>query len=278
MDEVIVTNGRMPRLGFGTWQLTGADCVEGVKHALELGYRHIDTAAVYNNEEAVGRGIREAGVDRESIFLVTKLWHTDLRPGAVHTAVRDSLRRLETDHVDLMHIHWPSTDGVPLADTLGALDEAREQGLVRHVGVCNFTPTQVKQAAALTELLTVQVEYHPFLSQDDLLHLCRRHGLALTAYSPLARGRVLDHPVLQDIAREHDATPAQVALAWLLGKDSVSVIPKAASAEHRATNLAASGMVLDPDSIRRIEALADGGRIVDPSFAPAWEHPAAAAR
>ena len=273
-DAVQTRYARIPKLGFGTWQLTGDDCVEGVRDALELGYRHIDTAAAYENEELVGRGIEASGVDRRDLFLVTKIWHTELGKGEALDAIRESMRKLDTDYLDLVHVHWPSSEGVPLSETMKALVQAQKNGWVHHLGVCNFTPSMLREAAELAPISTIQVEHHPFLAQDELRAVCREHDIALTAYSPLARGRVNSDPVITEIAAAHDATPAQVTLAWLLAKDLTVAIPKAASADHRRENLAAVDLELTDEERARIDDLASGERIIDPDFAPEWEHAA----
>jgi len=260
----------LPDLGLGTWQLTGDACVEGVRHALELGYDHVDTADIYGNHQAVAQGLRASSRPRDSYVLATKLWHTDLAPADVTAAVARFLRELDVDYLDLVYIHWPSTTGVPLADTLGALDQARELGHIRHVGVSNFPPAMLDQAVSHTTIDAIQVEHHPFLGQDALLDRCDAHGIALVAYSPLARGQVHDHPVLREIANAHDATPEQVTLAWLVRRAHRVAIPKAASAEHRQDNLAAARLELTGQEITRIDDLAEGRRLVSPSFAPDW--------
>jgi 2,5-diketo-D-gluconate reductase B len=239
----------VPALGLGTWKMRGHMCSEAVRHALSLGYRHVDTARAYDNEEAVGRGLRQAPVDREDVFLTTKLWRDELRPRVVATAAADSMRALDVDYLDLVLVHWPC-DEVPLEHTLDAMLELVEQQRVRAIGLSNVTPSLLDRALAHTDaLLTCQVEYHPFLSQQALLERCREHGMLLTAYSPLARGGVADHAVVRSIAERHEATPAQVALAWLLRQEAVIAIPKAATPAHREDNLAALELHLDDSDV-----------------------------
>ena len=261
----------VPALGFGTWQLKGDAARDGVEHALALGYRHVDTAQAYGNEAQVGAGLRASGVPRGDVFLTTKTWGDTLAPDALGPSVDESLRKLGTDYVDLLLIHWPSAD-VPLADTLGALGRVREAGKTRLVGVSNFPAGMLEEALeADPEIATDQVEYHPFLGQDRLLGVVRERGLVLTAYSPLAQGEVLDDPTVRDIAGAHGAGPAQVALAWLLGQDRVVAIPRTSSAAHRESNLAAADLSLTNEERARLDALPKDRRLVDPDFAPDWD-------
>lgn len=260
----------IPPLGLGTWQVTGRDCVEAVRDALALGYRHVDTARAYENEAEVAEGIARSGVPRDEIWLTTKLWHDGLRRDEVRRQAEGSLRALRTDHVDLLLIHWPN-DGVPLAETLGAMAELRDEGKACHIGVSNFTSALVREAAGIERIAVNQVEYHPHLSQEPVLAACREHGVTLTAYSPFAHGRELKDPVLREIAAEHGATPAQVALRWLLDQPGVVAVPKAASHENRTANLGALDLRLTPEDTARIDALPKGRRVIDPPFAPEWD-------
>ncbi|NBC16042.1 MAG: aldo/keto reductase [Bacteroidetes bacterium] len=259
----------IPALGLGTWQLTGDACTEGVEHALDLGYRHIDTAQAYENEDQVGTALRNTPVDRDEIYLTTKVWVENLVPAAVRRSTEASLRRLGTDYVDLLLIHWPSTD-VPLERTLDAMMVLRDEGKTREVGVSNFTPSLVRRALDHAPILCNQVEYHPFLDQDALLDLAEARDLLLTAYSPLARGRVMEDETMQAIAEAHGKTPAQVALRWLLQQDQVAAIPKASTAAHREANVDVFDFALSEDEMDRIFDLAGDERLIDPSFAPAW--------
>jgi len=259
----------IPALGLGTWQFTGAACTEGVEHALDLGYRHIDTAQIYENEEEVGAGLRNAATDRDEIYLTTKVWVENLEPSSVRRSTEESLRRLDTEYVDLLLIHWPSND-VPLERTLDAMMVLRDEGKTREIGVSNFTPSLVRRALDHVPIICNQVEYHPFLDQDALLDLAEARDLLLTAYSPLARGRVMKDETMQAIAEAHGKTPAQVALRWLLQQDQVAAIPKASSAAHREANLDVFDFELSEDEMDRIFDLAGNERLINPSFAPAW--------
>lgn len=259
----------IPALGLGTWELEGNACVEAVRDALEIGYRHIDTAQAYGNEKAVGRGLARSGVPREEVWLTSKLWLTSLAYDDVIRTARASLDRLGTDYLDLLLVHWPNDD-VPLSETLRAMRRLQEDGAIRHLGVSNFPPALLDQALDEAEILCDQVEYHPFLAQDELLHLCREWDLLLTAYSPLARGRVSRDPTIGKIAEAHGKSPSQVAIRWLLQQEQVAAIPKAASSEHRRANLEVFDFELTAEEMERIHGLARGQRLVDPGFAPRW--------
>ena len=265
METVDVHGTQVPALGYGTWELEGEDCLRGVATALELGYRHIDTAQVYGNEEQVGEAIAASGVDREEVFLTTKVWNSRLEPERVRTSTEDSLRKLRTDYVDLLLIHWPVRMDI-LPATLEAMDALRAEGKVRRVGVSNFTPSQLRQATSLTRIFCNQVEYHPYLAQDALREACREHGLMLTAYSPLARGEVTDDPVLREIGEAHGKNPVQVTLRWLIQQDGVATVPKATSRPHIEANLAIFDFTLTQEECARIAALDNGRRMVDPGW------------
>jgi 2,5-diketo-D-gluconate reductase B len=260
----------IPKLGFGTWRLAGRECSDGVADALGAGYRHVDTAAMYGNEEEVGRGMRASGVDRSEIWLATKVWPEDLEPDRVRRSLEASLRRLAVDHVDLFLIHWPNPR-VPLADTLAAMAALRDEGQTREMGVSNFTAAQFREALDLAPVVVNQVEYHPFLSQDAVLEVCRERSAELSAYRPLAKGEVAEDPVIAEIAAAHDATPAQVALAWLVGQEGVSAVPKTSSPERRRENLAALELELTPEERRRMDGLPKDRRAVETDWSPNWD-------
>lgn len=256
----------VPRLGLGTYRLAGDTCRAAVAAALDLGYRHIDTAEMYENEEEVGAGMRDAGVARSDIFLATKVWRDHLRASDLDRAVDGSLARLGTDYVDLLLVHWPSPD-VPLEETMSALDAVRADGRARLIGVSNFPPGLLGAALELApDLACDQVEYHPLLGQNRLLAIVRQHGMFLTAYSPIARNRIAGEQILQEIAATHGASVAQVALAWLLSQYRVVAIPKASSREHLAENLASLELQLSPAELGAIDLLPKDRRMVDPGF------------
>lgn len=261
---------RVPKLGFGTWRIFGNDCTVAVEHALDLGYRHLDTAQLYDNETAVGRGICGSGVDRGALFITTKVRPECLAPADVQRSTEESLRRLDTPYVDLLLAHWPRRD-LPLGPTLEALHRLREQGKVRHVGVSNYPSALLRAAQHLGPLLTNQVEYHPYLAQRALLEQAANGGPFLTAYCPLARGKVLRERVVRRIAASHSKTPAQVVLRWLVQQPHVVAIPKAASPEHRAANFAVFDFSLTPAEMRLLHGLAKGRRMINPIQAPDWD-------
>jgi 2,5-diketo-D-gluconate reductase B len=260
----------IPKLGFGTWRLGGRDCVEGVADALAAGYRHVDTARMYGNEGDVGQGLRSSGVGRSDVWLTTKVWPDDLAPERVRASLERSLRELGTDYVDLYMIHWPNPR-VPLAVTLEAMTALRDEGRTREIGVSNFTSQQFRKALDLAPVLANQVEYHPFLDQSAVLEVCRERDAELTAYRPLYKGEALENPVIGEIADAHGATPAQVTLAWLVGQDRVSAVPKASSPERRRENLAALDVELTAEERARIDALPKDRRAVETQWSPEWD-------
>jgi 2,5-diketo-D-gluconate reductase B len=260
---------QVPALGFGTWPLKGEECREAVRDALSAGYRHVDTARMYGNEEEVGRGIREGGVPREEIFLTTKLWYTELGRTQVVDSLHSSLRRLQTEYVDLLLVHWPSST-VPLGETMEAMTGLQREGKVRQVGVSNFPPTLLREALGYAPVFCNQVEYHPFLGQTALRELCQANDVLLTAYSPIAHGAVTEEPVLQEIGRKYGKSPVQVTLRWLVQQDHVAAIPKAASPDRRRQNFDIFDFELTPAEMEQIYTLDRGKRLINPSHAPAW--------
>ncbi|MBA3327207.1 MAG: aldo/keto reductase [Solirubrobacterales bacterium] len=271
---VTVQGVEIPKLGLGTWQITGAEAIAGVRDALELGYRHVDTARMYGNEAEVGRGIAESAAEREDIFLTTKLAHDDLRAAGVRRQAESSLRDLATEYVDLLLIHWPSPEGVPLGETLGAMRELQDEGKVRHLGVSNFPTALVEEALEHAAILCDQVEYHAYLGQSALLALARERDLLITAYSPFAHGDLLADGVLREIGEAHGKSTGQVALRWLLDQPHVAAVPKASSRDNRAANIDVFDFDLDDDERGRIAGLQRGGRVIDPPWAPEWDPPA----
>jgi 2,5-diketo-D-gluconate reductase B len=269
-DTLTVQGVEIPKLGFGTWQITGRDCELAVRDALELGYRHIDTARAYGNEDRVGQGLHDSGLNRDEVFLTTKLWYTELTATGVHDQIEQSLRDLKTEYIDLLLVHWPNPR-VDLRETFGAMLEACEAGRVRHVGVANFPSALLREALERAPVICDQVEYHPYLAQPALLELAGERDVMLTAYSPLAQGGVLRDPVIREIAEGHGKSPGQVVLRWLLDQPSVSAIPKAASHAHRAANLDIFDFELSDDERDRIGGLDRAGRTIDPGWAPDWD-------
>jgi 2,5-diketo-D-gluconate reductase B len=270
-DTVLTVQGTdIPRLGYGTWQVTGRDATDGVRDALEIGYRHIDTARAYGNEAEVGEGLAASGVDRGDIFLTTKIWLDEYEPAKLKVAAADSLRRLRTDYVDLLLLHWPS-DEIPVEQSLQAMRELQEQGLIRHAGVSNFPAGMLARALEITPLLADQVEYHPFLSQERLLAFVQERDLTLTAYSPLAHGKVVGHPELTAIGEAHGKSAGQVALRWLLDQPNVTTLPKASSHERRVENFEVFDFQLTDADRERIAALPKDVRTANPSWSPDWD-------
>ena len=227
---------KVPSLGLGTYRLTGETCVRAVERALSMGYRHVDTAQMYDNEREVGRGIQDAGIDRAEIFLTTKVWPSDFAHDRVIRKSKESLKKLRTGYVDLLLMHWPGED-VPLEETLGAMRELQDEGSVMHVGVSNFSPSLVREAAGHAEIFCNQVQYHPYRNQDALLGQAGEMDYLLTAYTPLSRGGVQEDATLREIGEDHGKTATQVALRWLVQQDKVCAIPKATSDEHLMENL-----------------------------------------
>lgn len=263
----------MPQIGFGTSKL--GDCSDLVATALKLGYRHVDTAWKYGSEKGVGAGIRASGVPRSEIFLVTKVSHEHLRADDFARSLDESLNNLQVDYVDMLHVHWPTVDSIPLAETMGALARAKRQGLAHHIGVANFNIALLEAARNLCPepLATLQAEYHPYLDQRKVLDYCRRNGLIFTAYCPLARGRVFNDPVLTAIARARGKTIAQIVLRWIVQQGNIAPIPRSSHPERIAQNLDVFSFTLNDDEMKRIHALArPDGRIANPKGrAPAWD-------
>jgi diketogulonate reductase-like aldo/keto reductase len=237
--QFIEANGaRIPLLGLGTWDLRGRTCVRMVEDALQLGYRHIDTADVYDNEPEVGEGLRASGIARDQVFITTKVWHSNLRAAAFQRSAEASLKKLKLDQVDLLLIHWPSSS-VPLQETIGALNKVKRVGLTRHIGMSNFTVALVEEAVQLSgePIVTNQIEYHPYIDQSATIAACRRHGISITAYSPIARGRVKSDEQLVKIGKAHGKSAAQVSLRWLVQRGIIA-IPRTSKPERLRENFA----------------------------------------
>ncbi|GAB3680910.1 aldo/keto reductase [Salinarchaeum chitinilyticum] len=265
-----MTNAPTP-IGFGTWQNEDPEqCAESVRTAVEAGYRHVDTAQGYDNEAAVGDGIAAADVDREDVFLATKVDTGDLGYDDVLRTTEESLEKLGVDTIDLLYVHWP-LDTYDPDGTLSAFDELVDRGAIRHVGLSNFTPEQLAEAREILDapIFAHQVECHPYCQQEEHLALAEEHDYHLVAYSPLAQTEVFDDPVIQDVAEEHDASPAQVCLAWLRQRGAVA-IPKATSREHVLDNYESLGVELSDDAMERIDSIEEEYRVVDFDGAP-WD-------
>jgi diketogulonate reductase-like aldo/keto reductase len=260
----------------GTWTLAGGQCADLVSHALRAGYRHIDTAASYDNEKAVGEGLRSSGVARNDIFVTTKVWWKDIAPKDLVASAEASLVRLGLDYVDLLLIHWPNPS-VPVADSIGALNRLRERGLTRHIGVSNFPIGLLAEAIAASEapLVANQVEYHPYLDQKKVHSACRAAGMAMVSYCPLSRGGSLfEEPAIAGAAARHGKTPGQVVLRWHVQQDGVVPIPRTTRKERLEENIAVFDFELAEDEMRAISGLRSADRrICDYRFSPRWDEP-----
>jgi 2,5-diketo-D-gluconate reductase B len=264
----IEANGaKIPLVGLGTWELRGRTCARAVEQALRLGYRHIDTAEMYDNERDVGDGIRGSGVKRNELFITTKIWPTHFAPRALERAARDCLVRLRLSEVDLLLLHWPNPQ-IPLSETLGALDKVKRDGLARNIGISNFTVAQIEEAVAISTepLVCDQVECHPYLDQSKVMAACHAHGMAVVAYSPIARGNAKNDAVLARIGAAHKKTAAQISLRYLV-QQNIVVIPRTSKVERLTENAALFDFTLGDDEMAEIAALARrDGRLVDWSY------------
>jgi len=271
--EHLQTQGiSLPRLGLGTFRLQGDACRAAVESALGLGYRHIDTAEMYGNEEAIGAALAAAGLPRADLHVTTKVWHENLAPDAIRRSFDASLKKLRLDHVDLYLVHWPSKN-MNLPAIFETLMKLKGEGRARAIGVANFTVALLKTVVEEIEapIACNQVEYHVMLDQTPLRKYLAAKSIPLVAYCPLAQGKVASDPTLAAIGRKHGASAAQVALKWLLDQDGVAAIPKASRAESQKANLDALNVGLDDEDIRAIAGLPKDRRCVNPGFAPAWD-------
>jgi diketogulonate reductase-like aldo/keto reductase len=264
VPTVEAKSARIPLLGLGTWDLRGRACARVVEQALRLGYRHIDTAEMYDNEREVGEGLHASAVKRHDIFITTKIWPSHFAPRALERAARECLVRLRLSDVDLLLLHWPNPQ-IPLEETLGALCKVKRDGLARHIGVSNFTVALVDEAVRIASepLVCDQVECHPFLDQSKVIAACRNHGMAVTAYSPIARGNAADDKVLAQIGAAHKKTAAQICLRYLV-QQNIVVIPRTGKLERLSENAAIFDFALSDGEMAQIATLANrDGRIVD---------------
>jgi diketogulonate reductase-like aldo/keto reductase len=275
--NVIEANGaRIPAMGLGTMTLKEQVCIDAVKTALKLGYRHLDTAERYGNEEWVGEGLRqglaETGLKREDVFLVTKVYWDKLAPGDFEKSVEQSLEKLKLPWVDLLLIHW-NNPKVPFTDSIASLNNAEKKGQAKHIGVANFTTMMLDEAVKLSDapLVANQIEVHPFLDQTKVLAACKKHGLSVTAYCPIARGKVPSNETLERIGKAHGRSSSQVALRYLV-QQGIVPIPRTAKPEHLAANLAVFDFTLSPAEMAEIAKLnRPDGRVVNPAHAPKWD-------
>ncbi len=276
MKFIQIQDEKMPSLGFGTWQLRGDECVSGVQKALEIGYRHIDTAQIYENEAEVGEGLSKGGVKRADYFLTTKVWRNHFADKKAAQSVDESLKKLKTDYVDLLLIHWPFPE-TPVEQMVEDMLAIQKSGKAKLIGVSNFTVAQMETAKKVSggKICVNQVEYHPYLSQKPVLDFVRRNEWALTAYSPVARGKVLNDAKLKEIGLKYGKNPAQVTLRWLVQQDRVAAIPKSATEKNIRANIDIFDFELSADDVKAIDAMASSeGRLVNPDFAPRWDQAA----
>lgn len=259
MRYVTVDDVSIPALGLGTYRMTGNECTQACRTAIEKNYRHIDSAQMYNNESAVGEAVRESGGKREEFFVVTKLRPQNLAYDKVHSSFERSIERLGLDYVDLLLIHSPS-QSVPVEDTLRAMNELQDENVVHHIGVSNFSVSQLEEAMSesRTRILTNQVKYNPFVDRSNLLTFCVDHEIMLTAHTPLARQRICGNETLKDIGKKYGKTEAQVTLRWLIQQPMVSVIPKSATIEHQQENMKIFDFDLSTDEMREITNIGPG--------------------
>jgi len=267
MKYVKLNSGdQIPLLGLGTWQLRDQKCVDSVKMAVEIGYNHIDTADGYDNHQAIGRGIKESGIDREELFITSKIKPKNLHYENIKTNVQRFLDELNIKYLDLILIHWPNKD-IPLKESLKALREVKEDGLAKNIGVSNFTINHLKDAVEIyPDLVAVnQVEFHPTLYQKELLDFCQKNGIVLTAYSPLARGEIFENDVIKKLAEKYNKSASKLTLKWLIDKDIVA-IPKGSSREHLESNFDLFDWELSAEAREKMDQLNKDNRIIDPGW------------
>lgn len=272
MLAVKANGATIPILGLGTWDVRGKTCARIVEQAIRLGYRHIDTAQAYDNEREVGEGVRSSGVARDNVFITTKVWWTHFAAGDLERSVAESLNRLRFPYVDLLLLHWPNSS-VPLKETIGALNAVKREGLARHIGISNFTVSLVEQAAAFSAepIVNNQIELHPYIDQSKVIEACGRHGISVTAYSPIARGEASNDKVLARVGRMHGKTAAQVCLRFLVQR-GIIVIPRTSRVERLTENFDIFDFTLSETDMATIGAMAsERGRRVDPSWSPQWD-------
>lgn len=263
---------RHAKIGLGTWPMLGSECRDAVLQALDIGYRHIDTAAAYKNQDAIGEALVQTALPRHALHVTSKIWFDQLSPAAMRASAAQSLEQLQTDYVDLLYIHWPSATE-DMGKALETLAQLKQEGVARHVGVANFPLALLRWAVEEVQapIEALQVEYHVLLDQTRLIDYCRQHDIVFAAYSPLARNRISDYPLLQEIAAKHGATPAQVALNYLVRQDGVAAVPKSASRENQEGNLRALDLQLDTSDLAQIDALPKDIRLVNPEQSPKWD-------
>ncbi len=274
MHKVSANGAEIPALGFGTFRMDKPDTARMVQFVLNNGYRHIDTAQIYNNEDAVGEGIARSGVKRGDIFLTTKIWVDNFQKGRFAASLDESLKKLKTDYVDLLLLHWPNA-AVPLAEQIASLNEAVDAGKVRHIGVSNYSKKLMEQAVKLSDapIVTNQIEYHPYIDQGVVLASAREHGIAITAYYAMADGKVLEDRTIKAIAERHGKTVPQVVLRWLVQQRGIVVLSKTVNENRATANAAIFDFELSSDEMGALHDLRrPSGRLVSPpGLAPVWD-------
>lgn len=274
MNVVEAHGAHIPTIGLGTMTLKDDVCVQAVKTALQLGYRHLDTAAFYGNEKENGEGLHQSGIKREDVFITTKVRQENLMPDDFQRSLDQSLLNLKLPYVDLLLIHWNNPD-VPFKLSVGALCKAKKDGKAKHVGVANFTTAMLDEAWAVTTepLVCNQIEMHPFINQDKVLAACAKHGMAVVAYCPIARGKVPGAEALERIGKAHDKSSAQVSLRYLVQRGVVA-IPRTATPAHLKQNLEVFDFNLSDAEMAELKKLnATNMRVVNPPHAPKWDTP-----
>ncbi len=265
MQTIKPQQSNIPQLGLGTWQLTGRNCHNAILTALRLGYRHIDTAWIYDNQEVIGKALKESKISRNNLFITSKVWRDQLHYHDVLQQCDETLQQLQTDYLDLYLIHWPNS-AIDMKETFQALHELHQQGKILNIGVSNFTISHLEQAGKISKKISMnQVEFHPYLNQQKLLDYCSKNKIKITAYSPLGRGKILNDKTITEIAKIHNKSPAQVCLRWLIQKGMI-VIPKASSEHHLKSNMEIFDFKLTEKEMQHINSIATNKRIVNPGF------------
>ncbi len=272
MQTIEANGAKIPVVGLGTWQLNDAVGSRITEQALKLGYRHLDCALIYGNEKEVGEGFHASGVKREDVFITTKVPHTELAPLNLERAVKQSLSNLRVSDVNLLLIHWPNPQ-IPLAETMGAMCKMKREGYARHIGISNFTVALIEEAVKLSSepIVTNQIEWHPYLDEEKVRAACKKHGIAVTAYCPIARGRAGGDEVLGRIGKKHGKSAGQISLRWLVQKGAI-VIPRTSKVERLSENMAIFDFELSAQDMAEVDALAKpAGRVVSVGWAPKWD-------